>query len=229
MEQTLRKNLTLAMAAGQVPYRQIRASYDDKTITVYQAYKASIADAAIAKQKLDASPDLKFQRMTWIKPSWSWMLYRAGYSYKDPGQERILALKMKHEDFIGLLKNADVNLVHSAVATGDRARVQTKERRTEDEPAKVKVQWDPERTVRLDKLPYRSIQIGIPGALSQKWVEDWIVSIEDVTVKARELKKLLDEQPDIADEKLVELGLVPQEREYVVPEEVLKILGMVQD
>ncbi len=73
----------------------IRADYDEETITVYQAYNRTIASAAVAEQKLNASPGFRTTRMTWIKPSWAWMLYRAGYSYKDPGQERILALKMK--------------------------------------------------------------------------------------------------------------------------------------
>jgi hypothetical protein len=58
-----------------VPYRQIRAVFDDGTITVYQAYSASIAVAAVEKQKLNASPDFKLGRMTWIKPSWCWMMY----------------------------------------------------------------------------------------------------------------------------------------------------------
>ncbi len=31
-----------------VPLRQIRADFDDDTITVYQAYAAPIADAALA-------------------------------------------------------------------------------------------------------------------------------------------------------------------------------------
>jgi hypothetical protein len=56
------------------PYRQIRALYDISTITVYQAYSTLIADAAVNSQRLSASPDFKFSRMTWIKPSWNWMM-----------------------------------------------------------------------------------------------------------------------------------------------------------
>ncbi|KAJ4409433.1 hypothetical protein N0V85_004102 [Neurospora sp. IMI 360204] len=84
------------------PTRQIRAlqDQDGARITVYQAYPSTIATAAVAHQRLDASPDFRTTRMTWIKPSWAWMLYRSGYSYKDPGQERILAIKMKREDFL---------------------------------------------------------------------------------------------------------------------------------
>jgi Domain of unknown function (DUF4291) len=60
---------------SEVPYRQIRALYDDQTITVYQAYPASIAVQAVKEQKLNASPEFLLGRMTWIKPSWNWMMY----------------------------------------------------------------------------------------------------------------------------------------------------------
>jgi hypothetical protein len=85
------------------PYRQIRALYDDNTITVYQDYNTEIASQAVQNQKLNESPLFKAERMTWIKPSWCWMMYRSGYSYKDKNQERILALNMKREDFIAIL------------------------------------------------------------------------------------------------------------------------------
>lgn len=196
----------------QVPYHQIRAQYDADTITVYQAYKTSIATAAVKDQKLNASPDFKPGRMTWVKPSWSWMMYRAGYSYKDAGQARILALKMKHEHFIELLEKG----VLSKHAAAQRANEGGKREKTSD----VRIQWDPERTPKLGVLPYRSIQIGIPGALSGKWADEWIAEIEDVTDKARELKKTIDERPDITVEELVELGLVPEERPFEVPESV---------
>jgi hypothetical protein len=54
-------------------YREIRASYDDEGIIVYQAFNAEIAKAAVETQKLNASPLYRI-RMTWIKPSWCWML-----------------------------------------------------------------------------------------------------------------------------------------------------------
>ncbi|KAI8193546.1 hypothetical protein KHU50_012467 [Colletotrichum sp. SAR 10_65] len=173
------------------------------------AYSSSIATAAIEAQRLDASPSFKLTRMTWIKPSWTWMLYRAGYSYKDPGQERILALKMPREYFIGLLLKG--RLSHAAVA---------------QDGEKVRIQWDPERTVRLDKLPYRSIQIGIPVGICKTWVKEGIVGIEDVTGRARELKRVLDENPTISDRELAKLGLMPSEEEFVVPGDVQGILEM---
>lgn len=203
----------------EVPYHQIRAQYDAETITVYQAYKTSIAEAAVKAQKLNASPDFKPGRMTWVKPSWSWMMYRAGYSYKDAGQARILALKMKHEHFIELLEKG----VLSKHAAAQRAQDENAKRvKTTD----VRIQWDPERTPKLGVLPYRSIQIGIPGAWSGKWADEWIAEIEDVTETAKELKKVLDQRPDITVAELVELGLVPEERPFEVPESVRAKLEM---
>lgn len=98
----------------------------------------------------------------------------------------------------------------------------------EDKARPVRVQWDPERSVRLVMLPYRSIQIGISGAVSVKWVEEWIESIEDVTEMARRLKKVLDEGVDVGEEELIRRGLEPMERMYELDEELRAILKMDQ-
>jgi hypothetical protein len=37
--------------------------------------------------------------MTWIKPSFLWMMYRAGSGFKDEGQRRILAIDIGREGF----------------------------------------------------------------------------------------------------------------------------------
>lgn len=211
------------------PYRQIRALYDEETITVYQAYSAAIATAAVAAQRLDASPLFRTTRMTWIKPSWAWMLYRAGYSFKDAGQERILAIRVRRSYFLGLLARAALTHAgsahrRSAAAAAETTKEQEVEMRKKEEV--VKVQWDPERTVRLGRLGYRSIQIGIPGALAADWVEAGIVAIEDVTDRARDLKRTLDQEPDISDQELVELGLVPVERPFEVSGELQELLEM---
>jgi len=183
--------------------------------------------------------------MTWIKPSWAWMLYRAGYSYKDKGQERILALKLRRADFLALLERAV--LTHGPNKAKDSSMDQPDVEGSADgvlpssgagttssamtfhctgkSPA-VKVQWDPERSVRLERLEYRSIQIGIPAALSPQWTEQCIVSIEDVTERARELKRVLDEQKDVTLDELKRLGLVPEERPFELPEELQLSLGM---
>ena len=188
--------------------RTIRASFDEDCITVYQAYNATIASTAVEHQSLSASPLFKLGRMTWIKPSWCWMMYRSGYSYKDQNQERILAIRMKHEHFAELMSNA--GLAGSPHARGES----------------VVVQWDPERGPRLEKLDYRSIQIGIPGSIREKWIAEWIHDITDVTERARTMKRMLDEDAAIDAEQLVQLGLMPEERPYSVDESILRRLEM---
>lgn len=93
----------------------------------------------------------------------------------------------------------------------------------------VRVQWDPERSPTLEVLPYRSIQIGISGAISEIWAREWVQRIEDVTARARELKRVLDQEvgAGLGVEELVRRGLVPREVVYEVEEEeVRKRLGM---
>src|SRR5215470_19069983 len=79
------------------PYRQIRALYTDNTITVYQAYPPEIAGCALRAGRF--VPPFKLDRMTWIKPSFLWMMYRCGWGYKDPNQERVLAIDISRSGF----------------------------------------------------------------------------------------------------------------------------------
>ncbi|KAL7784068.1 hypothetical protein V8C37DRAFT_396462 [Trichoderma ceciliae] len=208
---------------SQIPHRQIRASYDNQHIIVYQAYRASIADAAVQAQRLNASPDFRPGRMTWIKPSWCWMMYRSGYSYKDEGQSRILALKMKKEHFLGLLELGVLSTRPSPRARVDK---ESTNKTAHEKPTDVRIQWDPERSPMLEALPYRSIQIGIPGTLSTRWANEWIDSIEDVTGRARDLNRALEEHPDISIDELVKKGLVPEEKPLDVPDDILSSLEM---
>ncbi|KAF2722164.1 ATP-dependent RNA helicase DHX8 [Polychaeton citri CBS 116435] len=188
--------------------REIRALYDDECITLYQAYNKEIASAAISNQRLSSSPLFKPGRTTWFKPSWCWVLYRSGYSYKDANQERVLAIRVKHEHFLELLRRA--TLAHSEHERGKA----------------VVIQWDPERSPSLGRLNYRSIQIGVPGALMTTWLDERIESIEDVTETARGLKAKLDESPDVTSENLIALGLLPQERVFEVDNGIAKALEM---
>ncbi|KAI2616882.1 ATP-dependent RNA helicase DHX8 [Hypoxylon sp. NC1633] len=204
--------------------RQIRAFYDNVTITVYQAYNSEIASAAVHQQKLCASPQFRLARMTWIKPSWCWMMYRAGYSYKDKNQERILALKMKHEHFNALLRMATLTREPGKGTAASHTAVDSKS--LGEKASAVKVQWDPERSPRLERLGFRSIQIGIPGSLAAIWADKWIVGIEDVTENARALERELKEKPEVTDEELLHKGLVPPEREFPVPLDVQQVIGM---
>ncbi len=45
------------------------------------------------------------ERMTWIKPSFLWMMYRSGWATK-PGQERVLAVELLRSGFEQALSEA---------------------------------------------------------------------------------------------------------------------------
>jgi hypothetical protein len=68
----------------------VRAVFDARTITVYQAYSSAIAEPAIAAGRF--VPPFKLDRMTWIKPSFLWKMYLSGWATK-PGQERVVLVQ----------------------------------------------------------------------------------------------------------------------------------------
>lgn len=76
--------------------RKIYALYDNNTIRVYQAYNAEIAEEALKLGTFGSHFSLT--RMTWIKPSFLWMMYRCGWAEKE-NQERVLAIDIKREAF----------------------------------------------------------------------------------------------------------------------------------
>jgi hypothetical protein len=154
----------------------IRAIYDDHTIRVYQAYSPRIAMPA-----LDAGrfvPPFRMERMTWIKPSFNWMMYRCGFAKKE-GQERVLAIDITREGFEWALTNSAASRFLPEVHASYEAW-------KEEVVAKpVRVQWDPERNWKLGLIPgMRSIQIGLSGQAVHHYVNDWIVRIEDATETA---------------------------------------------
>ena len=177
---------------------QVRAVYDDRTITVYQAYRPEIADAAVRAGRF--VPPFRRERMTWIKPSFLWMMYRCGWATK-PGQERVLAVSITREGFAWALANAVLSHYVSGVHA-DRAAWQRELKR-----APVRVQWDPERDLRLRQLPYRSLQLGIGGAAVDRYVDAWITGITDVTPLVREIRGHLD-----AGDEAAATALLPAER-----------------
>ena len=81
--------------------RQIHAEFDEDGVIVYQAFKSSIADEALRLGTFGKGFNL--ERMTWIKPSFGWMLYRSLYGTKHR-QERILKIKLSHAGFLTILR-----------------------------------------------------------------------------------------------------------------------------
>ncbi|RDH42586.1 DUF4291 domain-containing protein [Zooshikella ganghwensis] len=167
----------------EVPTKQIRALYDDKTIRVYQAYNHAIANAALDHGTF-VSPPFKLERMTWIKPSFLWMMYRSGWGKKDSGQNRILAIDISREGF-------EWALTHSLLSDQTINHKDRSEWLHLKEVTPVRVQWDPERDLHLKPLEYRAIQIGLSKKAVQLYVNEWIQSITDVTDLASEIHQLV--------------------------------------
>ncbi|MFF5212787.1 DUF4291 domain-containing protein [Streptosporangium sp. NPDC000396] len=193
------------------PYRQIRAAYTEESITVYQAYDPAIAGPAVAAQRFVAP--FKRERMTWIKPSFLWMMYRCGWATK-PGQTRVLAIDITRDGF-------EWALAHSCLSHhGPDADPATWADRLRRSP--VRIQWDPERDPHLNALPYRSIQIGLSGEAVSHYLEEWTVAITDITDKVHRIHTALRDRENPA-------GLLPIERPYPVPEVLAQVIGATTD
>ncbi len=153
--------------------RKIRGIFDDDTIVVYQAYNRAIAEAAVDLQTF-APPTFKMDRMTWIKPSFLWMMYRAGWGSKKD-QTNILEIQIKRSGFEWALENSCLSHFSSHIHASHE------EWKTKLKASPVRLQWDPEKGLQLQNLTYRSIQIGLTGVAVHHFTKDWIVKISDIT------------------------------------------------
>jgi hypothetical protein len=190
--------------------RIINASYNKNTIRVYQAYNNAIADECI---NLGTFGDrFKLERMTWIKPSFLWMMYRAGWGRKE-NQERILGIDITHEGFREILMNVVLSTYEEKLyGTYDNWKNKL-------DNSLVRCQWDPDRDIYGNRANRSAIQLGLKGELVRKYIDEYIVSVEDMTPK---VIKWIDEieAGNFKDEEL------PIEREYKVDMTIQKMLGM---
>lgn len=182
------------------PLRQIRAVYDDSSIRVYQAYSAAIANSALELGRF-ASPPFKMERMTWIKPSFLWMMYRSGWGLKDSGQSRILAIDISREGFAWALAHGCAS--HPTESMTPREWQDLKAN------SPVRIQWDPERDLHHTPLNHRAIQIGLGSKAVQLYVHEWIRKITDVTPLAQAI------QTQVQNGNLAQAqAMLPLERPY---------------
>ncbi|MFC8505510.1 DUF4291 domain-containing protein [Streptomyces sp. NPDC057411] len=189
------------------PKHQIRALHTETTVTVYQAYRPSIGLPAARDGRFPA--EWKRDRMTWIKPSFLWMMYRCGWGLKE-GQETVLAVEITREGFEWALRHACLSHYVRGFHP-DRADWQRELKRS---PARV--QWDPERDLHLRPLGHRSLQLGLAGEASRRYADEWTVAVHDVTPLAHEIHAL------VRAGRVEEAGhLLPRERPYPVGEGLL--------
>ncbi|MCS0637476.1 DUF4291 domain-containing protein [Streptomyces sp. LP05-1] len=182
------------------PY-QIHADFDARTIVVYQAYSPAIADAALRAGRFVAP--FSFHRMTWIKPSFRWLMHRSNWARK-PGQERVLAVRITRESWEEALSRAVLTTAGPAAVAG----------------AAVHVQWDPERSPRGAALNHYSIQVGIGRHLIRAFTDDWIVGLTDLTPQVRKASALTRTGHAAQAHRLF-----PPERAYPVPQSLRGVVS----
>jgi hypothetical protein len=136
-------------------------------------------------------------------------MYRCGWGLKD-GQETVLAIEISREGFEWALRHACLSH-YVPELHADQADWKRQLKR-----APTRVQWDPERDLCLNPLPYRSLQLGLAGEAAVRYADEWIVGIEDVTELAREVQGHVR-----AGELGLAAALLPRELPYAVAEDVL--------
>src|SRR5262249_12251622 len=146
-----------------------------------------------------------FNRMTWIKPSFLWLMHRSNWGQKG-NQERTLAVRITRTGWEKALSLAVLTAFHRGVYSSPE------EWRERIEQAHVHVQWDPERSLRGAALPYSSIQVGISRHLIREYADKWIVGIEDYTQRVQKIYQRLHSGEAEKAKKLL-----PPERPYPVP------------
>jgi hypothetical protein len=208
---SLRKNLSREKVTLMNAY-EIRADYDNRSIIVYQAYPKAIALPALQNNRF--VPPFSLQRMTWIKPSFLWLMERSNWGLKS-GQEMILAIRMTRQGWEEALSQAVLTSYDPRVYRGHD------EWTAQFEKALVHIQWDPERTFRGKSLPVNSIQVGLSRHIIEKYVNEWTIEIQDRTPLVRKIYGLLQEGQEAKAK-----GFLPTERVYPLSQALAQRIGI---
>ena len=186
--------------------KHVLAQFEDETVVVYQAYKPSIGQHAAKHQKFGGG--FSFDRMSWIKPSFLWMMYRSGWGTK-VDQEVTLALRLTRAGFDEILSRA----VASSLGASGMSSREDWERAVAG--SDVRLQWDPDHGPGGEPLERRAIQLGLRGQALRKLNDEWLVSIDDVSA-------MVAAQRTVSRDALV----TPKERVYPVAAATRVRLGM---
>lgn len=141
-------------------------------------------------------------------------MYRSGWASK-PGQERVLAVRISRDGFEWALRHAVLSQYEPGIYANQQEWAERK--RT----SAVRVQWDPERSLSLDPLPRRAIQIGLSGEAAGQYVHAWITGLADITATAHEIRELV-----AAGEHQSARALLPAEQPYELPCELRPLIGI---
>jgi hypothetical protein len=152
--------------------KQIIAQHDEKTIIVYQAYRPEIGHYAAKNGYFGGQ--FSFNRMTWIKTNFLWMMYRSGWGTKK-GQEVILAIRLKKSFFNKVLSKV-------VLAKFDDKSYNNKtawQKALANSP--LRLQWDPDREPQGNGIKRRAIQLGLKGEIVKEYSKEAIMNIYDIS------------------------------------------------
>lgn len=153
--------------------RHILAHADVDTVVVYQAYKPSIATAAVADQRFGGG-GFSFARMSWVKTNFLWMMHRSSWGTA-VDQERVLALWVPRSLFIEWLRAAVPSTFHRHRYPSESAW------KAAMSTSSVRLQWDPDHGPTGAPLERRAVQLGLRGDVLKSFGDGRLVAIDDIT------------------------------------------------
>ncbi len=188
--------------------RHILAQYTRDYVIVYQAYRPAIGAYAARNNKFGG--EFSFDRMSWIKPNFLWMMYRSGWGTKS-GQEVTLAIALKRSYFEKMLMSAfpSSNILGLPRSEWDEKVASTN----------VRLQWDPDHDPFGEKQQRKAIQLGLRKEFLLPFGGEGILEIKDISPFVTEQRKLLEE-------KGITALQTPSESVYEVDEAIRKVLHM---
>jgi hypothetical protein len=161
----------------------IIAQFTKEYIIVYQAFKDSIANYAVENQKFGGA-DYDFERTTWLKPSFLWMMYYSGWARKED-QENVLAIRISRKGFDEILRCA-------VMATYDKNIYGSSQNwESQRQNSDIQLQWEPYYDLHGNKSDRKAAKIGLKAEMLQRYNNEWIQEIQNITPFVKEQQQLV--------------------------------------
>jgi len=188
--------------------KQVLAQFSADSVVVYQAYSAEIGLFAAEHQYFDKG--FSFNRMSWIKTSFLWMMHRSAWGRK-PDQEIILAIYLKRDYFNKILA--------SAYPAKNIYSVSDEEWTEGLQASAVRLQWDPDYDPYSRAQARKTIQLGLRHHMLLPFNGEGIHKIENISDFVSSQKRLLEKN-------CLEELQIPVEIIYPLYEQTQMILGI---
>jgi len=177
--------------SNSLPYG-FRAQYNANEVVVYQAYNDDIANCALQHQGFKEK--FSFNRWSWIKPSFFWMMHRSEWATK-PNQERVLAIHLPRDFFQELISlgvpTQPLKEIYNPFKLWKPEYDNEDNRKKAVSKTDVVFQLDPERDYKGHRCGKRAIQIGMRRDVLKKYALEETLFIEDITAFVHEQHRLI--------------------------------------